>query len=162
MTYTSTITGEEHASQESIVEELIETYVDLQREKFQIQSAETKLLETVTQLSEARHLQSNAMTKVQTLTGTTQIMKITPRDNVTYEKTSSGKPALESLYAEFPILQQMVRIDYKEKGVQIAKFLEGYLADDESLSTKDALLAERLLALRLTKAGKPAIKVETL
>ena len=60
MSYKSTITGELHDTKESIVEELIETYVDLQREKFQIQSAEAKLLETVIQLSAVNHVQSGA------------------------------------------------------------------------------------------------------
>ena len=123
MSYKSTITGELHDTKESIVEELIETYVDLQREKFQIQSAEAKLLETVIQLSAVNHVQSGAKTKTQTLKGTTQCIKLTPRENVTYEKTPSGKPALESLYAEFPILQEMVRLDYKERGTKIAQFL---------------------------------------
>ena len=162
MSYKSTITGELHDTEESLVEELIETYVDLQREKYQIQSAEASLMETVIQLSAVNHVQSNAKTKVQTLMGTTQSMKITPRENVTYEKTPDGDPALESMYAEFPLLQQMVRLDYREKGTQIAKFLASYLSDETDLSSKDSLLAERLLSLRLTKAGKPAIKVETL
>jgi hypothetical protein len=162
MTYTNNLTGVEFETHEELVEDLIENYIIMQRDRYVITAAESDLVAELQRLAEESHTQSDSNTKVRTLSGTSQRVKLTPRTNVTYGKTDEGKSGLEELYGLYPQhMDALVRVDYKERPSQVEKFI----SDTENVPDVDPVhldLAKRLSEYRQVKNGKPAIKVETL
>jgi Asp-tRNA(Asn)/Glu-tRNA(Gln) amidotransferase B subunit len=161
MTFTHATTGVEYDTQESLVEHLIDTYVGIQRDKYQLQQAEASVIANLENLVE--YQRDNVKKKTVVLRGLTQLVKLVARENVSYAKAEDGVPGLKSLASRHPLLESddMVRVDYKEKGTQIEKFLVGYLKPDgEQMSAEEMKLGRDLCELRATKKGKPTITVE--
>ena len=152
MTLKNIARDQEYDTREELIEDLIDRYVEIQREKYTLASAEMQLIADLQRLAEESSYPDNS--KVRTLVGVTQCVKVTPRNNVTYDKTEDGNSFLADMYSKYPQqMDSLVRVEYKERAAQIEKLLS-----DDTDSELSKLIAEH----RRTKEGKPIIKVEVL
>jgi chaperonin GroEL (HSP60 family) len=161
MTFRNEMSGTEYETREELVEDLINNFVNIQREKYLVNSAEVQLIAELHRLSEELTNNGESDTKVTVLKGTTQAVKITPRTNVTYDKTEDGDNILESLFSKYPQhMETLVRRDYKERKTAVDKFIDEHT--EIRPESTESVIAQELCEHRKTKNGKPNIKVESL
>jgi len=144
------IDGEEFQSKEEYVQYLSDNYSEVLRERFALAQKEEKLIECMMNLT------SDTEDKIE-LHGKTDKIVIKPRTNVSYEDIEKIKtPAyIDSTYPS--IGAQLFRIEYKERGAAVEKFLE---AEPETKIEKE--IHDLLKQKRLTRPGKPEIKVRSI
>lgn len=152
--YTNPITGEAYSQRNEYVESLVEELVKLEKLKFQIGEIDEKLFDSIKTL---------AGNKKCVLDGTTRCLKVTPRENVSYEKERGGEHPLRTLLGQYEVLlRNGVRAEYKEAGSVIEDLLAKHRDPSETLTEEELELVAKLEAVRKVKFGKPAVEVKDL
>jgi len=137
------------------MQDMIDEWKDIQRRKFQVEEAESRL----TQKLESYVGDQLAPSFI--FTGITSELVLKPRLNVTYKKERGEIHPLENLQTEFPDLASMVRASYSESGSKIKLLLLKYHEPNHgNLSAKNTALAEELIQHRKVKKGKPTISIQ--
>ena len=145
--YQNPITGITFGSKQDYAESLITEYQKVVRLRFNLDRDDKDLVDAMNELADCPEVAEGTIA----VAGTTQKFKIKRRVNVRYERDRGAPHPLKLAMDQNEQVAEMVRIDYKEKGTQIAKLL----SDDP-----DSPLLDLLRDCRKVAAGKPTVSFE--
>lgn len=140
------------------VQQLIDTWKEVQIEKFRVDEAEKKVIAKI-----ENHCGGFMEKPLITLEGVREMLKIRPRLNVRYERSRRHEHPLKTLSIRFPQLVELLRISYSESGKKIERLVEEYDQEGHGeLSADDCELVRAIMEVRVVSEGKPAIEAEIL
>lgn len=142
------------AKQFLTTDELADKWISLQKQKKELADLESALVQDILDKLSPDEQKSCKLVRCE---GDLYLMKVTPRENVTYE-LDSGKKPLEEMLNLFPDAVDLVSISVKEKGSRVRKIVD---ADSNDLSSSEKSLRDYLTKFRVSKPGKPTISIET-
>lgn len=153
--YRNPVTDKEFTSHAEYVESLIESYKKVSKELNWAKTDEEKLVEALDKAAGEtdRH---KGLVKAE---GTTQLAKVTRKQNVSYPKERGAEHPLRALMRKYPQLGEMVKAEYSEKGAAIADLIDR-MHQHALTDPEDIALVDELLKVRTLKDGKPGIEIK--
>lgn len=155
------LTGVEFQSEHDLAESLLKSYQKVKVQQAELTKDEGEIIVA---------LQAFETKKVE---GLTLYAEVKPRENVSYENTETGDKGLEYLISQYgKDILPLLRVEYKESGQKVAKFLDAVeksattaIAKGSVLSLDDKYHLEMVAAikkLRKVSFGKPEITLRPL
>ncbi len=155
--YQHPITAKKFESREEYVQALIESYIRIKQNKFQLASDETAVVEAMDKMAEA--MEPGLSRGTIKIDGVTQVVKVGRKVNIKYKKARREEHPLRKLLTVFPELIPMIRVAYEESGSAIQALMDRHAKGDYRLDD-DSELATELAKVRVTTPAKPTISVE--
>jgi len=154
MNWMNPLTGDEYQDALEYVDALIAAWHKVQVRKHQVANAEAAVIAALDEAAGEQQTQ----TGVVRLHGTAEVVKLTRRQNVRYEKERGARHPLSVLMNRYSALLPLVRVDYAESGEKLRKLLEKVSAGQGT--EEEAELAAELEKVRVTTPGKPGVSTE--
>ena len=146
------VTDQEYDNERAFVESIIDSYEANRIAAHNITVDENLLIQTLVDIIGETAESST------TLQGQSKEVIVKKRVNVSYPKDRSEEHPLRKLLREHgSLLSEMIRVDYKESGAKIQKFMDRIIAkggDPEEVS-----LFNELTEHRVKNIGKPELKI---
>lgn len=146
------LTQQEFDYPDEFIQSMIQSYQDIARRRFLVTSDEELWFAGLQPiLNEVEKTRGTI-----TFPGTDDVLKLTLRENIKYNKDPQGNPGLQVLAEKFgSFLEPMLRRDIKESGMKVTKFLER-----EDLSEEEQKMAKEIENYRFVTPGKPGVEIK--
>ena len=131
---------------------LADKWIELQKKKYELSVEELVLINEIQDLA-ANETKTRGVINVQ---GDENVIKITRRENVKYDK-DGDVDVLMRIAKEMDGIENMITLSVREKGTQITKIFEKPVSERSNF---EQTVWQTLEEFRVVTEGKPSIKVE--